>query len=420
MRVHFIKGRKGDIAYFCDTLEIKKVTAAEKQQLSEQITKPVYEPMVPIDESYLSTLILHVSNACNMRCRYCFANHGNYGAESGLMPVRVALDAVEVFYRRYDRIKQIKFFGGEPLMNLDAIEAVCRDILGRYERGEVKKLPEYKIVTNGTILPERAMRLIRDYDIQTVFSMDGPEPVHDYARVFADDRGSFSVIRDHFRALRDFTGGKQPYGVEMTYHAIHKAHGLSMSDVTDFFVREFGVDAHAVNISPVSAGDGSVFSLEDNNFCLVEAAEQLLDSFYQGKTDVPVDQKLYYLTRKIKRGIQTDRQVCNAAWKWVAVSATGDVYPCFMFMNRDEFKMGSIYSDLFNDPRYMRLTETWKNYDRLEKDTCGLCFCNRICVNCMGQNLDSSGSVYDKTPEQCRTTRKLMETLIEGIAEGFF
>ena len=82
--------------------------------------------------------------------------------------------------------------------------------------------------------------------------------------------------------------------------------------------------------------------------------------------------------------------------------------------------MGSIYSDLFSDPRYLRLTETWKQYDRFEKGSCGGCFCNRICVNCMGQNMDSSGSVYEKTPEQCRTTRKLMETLIEGIAEGFF
>lgn len=420
MRVHFVKGRNGDIAYFCDTLEIKKVTEAEKRQLAAQITEPVYEPMEAVDETYLSTLILHVSNACNMRCRYCFANHGNYGAESGLMPVQVALDAVELFYQRYDRIKQIKFFGGEPMMNPDAIEAVCRDIQGRYDRGEIQTLPEYKIVTNGTILPERAMRLIRDHDIQTVFSMDGPEPVHDYARVFAGDRGSFAVVRDHFRALREYTDGKQPCGVEMTYHAIHKAHGLSMSDVTDYFVREFGVEARTVNISPVSADDGSEFSLKDGNRCLVESARQILDSFYEGKTDVPVDQKLYFLTRKIRRGIQADRQVCNAAWKWVAVSAAGDVYPCFMFMNRDEFKMGNIYADLFSDPRYQRLTERWKSFDRLEKETCGRCFCNRICVNCMGQNMDSSGSVYDKTPEQCRTTRMLMDTVIEGIAEGFF
>ncbi len=420
MRVHFIKGRNGDIAYFCDTLEIRKVTEAEKLQLDAQIAKPVYEPMAPVDETYLSTLILHVSNACNMRCKYCFASHGNYGAESGLMPVQVALDAVKVFYQRYDRIKQIKFFGGEPMMNLDAIEAVCRNIKECYDRGELKQLPEYKVVTNGTIMPERAMQLIRDYDIQTVFSMDGPEPIHDYARIFADERGSFAVIRDNFRALREYTDSKQPCGVEMTYHAIHREHGMSMSDVTDFFVREFGVEARTVNISPVSADEDSEFCLKDGNLCMAESAERILNSFYEGKTDVSIDQKLYFLIRKIKNGVQADRQVCNAAWKWIAVSSTGDVYPCFMFMNRDDYKMGSIYSDLFSDPRYLRLTETWKQYDRFEKGSCGGCFCNRICVNCMGQNMDSSGSVYEKTPEQCRTTRKLMETLIEGIAEGFF
>ncbi len=420
MRVHFIKGRNSDIAFFCDTLEIKKVTEEEKQELLCKISPPEYEPMSPIDEKYLSTLILHVSNACNMMCRYCFANHGNYGAETGIMPVQVALDAVDVFYRQYEQIKQIKFFGGEPMMNIDAIEAVCRNIQERHEQGRLRKLPEYKIVTNGTIMPERAMRVIRDYNIQTVFSMDGPEPIHDYARVFPNEKGSFSVVRDNFRALRQYTDGRQPCGVEMTYHAIHRANGLSMSDVTNYFVREFGLEARSVNISPVSADDDSEYSLKDGNQCMVESARQILDDYYQGKTDTAVDQKLYFLTRKIRNRIQADRQVCNAAWKWVAVSSQGDVYPCLMFMSRDDFKMGSIYSDLFSDHRYKDLTTTWKTYDRFQKNTCGHCFCNRICVNCMGQNMDSSGSVFDKTSEQCRTTRQLMEVLIEGIAEGFF
>ncbi len=420
MRIHFIKGEKGDIAFFCDTLEIRKVTPEEKQELMAQISEPDYPPMEAEETpDYFSTLILHVSNTCNMKCAYCFANHGSYGSEAGLMPEQTALDAVETYYGKYKRIKQIKFFGGEPMMNVPVIEAVCKRVAEKYGRGEISKLPEYKVVTNGTVMPEHAMEVIRDYDIQVVFSMDGPMEIHDYARVFAGGKGSYAVIRDNFRNLREFTDGKQPYGVEMTYTAIHRNYGMSMKDVTDFFVKEFGVEARNVNISPVSADDGSEFALKDNNHCLIDSAREIMASVTGGE-QAALDQKLYFLVKKIKAGVKSDRQVCNAAWKWSAVSASGDVYPCLMFVDRPEYKMGNIYEDVFHDERYISITDKWMHYDRFQKPGCRNCFVNQICINCMGQNMDASGSVYDKLPGQCAAMRKLMEVVIEGIAEGVF
>ena len=133
-----------------------------------------------------------------------------------------------------------------------------------------------------------------------------------------------------------------------------------------------------------------------------------------------LDQKLYFLIKKIKAGVKSDRQVCNAAWKWAAVSAKGDVYPCLMFVDRKEYQLGNVYENLFEDERYVHISNTWKHYDRFSKSQCANCFANNICINCMGQNMDSSGSVYDKTPQQCAAMRRLMEVVIEGIAEGVF
>lgn len=421
MRVHFIKGKDSDIAFLCDTLEIFKVTPEERKRLESQKIMGEKYPELVVDEApdYFSTLILHVSNACNMKCAYCFANHGSYGSNEGLMSEKTALQAVDVYYGRYKRIKQIKFFGGEPLMNVPVIEAVCRHVGEKYGRGEIQGLPEYKIVTNGSIMTDMAMEVIKNYDIQVVFSMDGPQEIHDYARIFSDGSGSFEKIRGNFRKLRDHTGGKQPYGVEMTYTAIHRQHGMSMKDVTEFFVTEFQVEARNVNISPVSADDGSIFALKDQNYCLIDSAKEILSAMENGQKDC-LDQKLYFLIKKIKAGVKSDRQVCNAAWKWSAVSASGNVYPCLMFMDRDEYMMGNIYEDLFHDSRYQKLTDTWSHYDRFQKPSCRNCFANNLCINCMGQNMDASGSVYEKPVKQCDAMRKLMEVVIEGIAEGVF
>lgn len=420
MRIHFIQGEKSNIAFFPDTLEIRKVTLEERIALEKQI-EPVIYPEMKVEENsdYFSTLILHVANTCNMKCAYCFANHGSYGSDEGVMSEETALEAVDIYYGKYKRIKQIKFFGGEPFMNLPTMDAVCRHIEHKYLQGHIDALPEYKVVTNGTIMPQVAMELIKKYDIQVVFSMDGPEMIHDHARVFVNGKGTYQTIKNNFQALRTYTEGKQPYGVELTYTAVHRKNGLLMKDVTDFFVREFEIDAKNVNISPVSADEDSEYALKDHNHCMVDSAKEIMRALKLGE-EAALDQKLYFLIKKIKSGVKSDRQICNAAWKWAAVSSKGDVFPCLMFVDREDYKLGNINNHLFEDERYKKITEEWKHYDRFSKASCANCFANNICINCMGHNMDSSGSVYDKTPQQCAAMRHLMEVMIEGIAEGVF
>lgn len=50
MRIHFIKGKNEDIAFFCDTLEIKKVTPEERESLKEQMTEETDYPKFRLEE----------------------------------------------------------------------------------------------------------------------------------------------------------------------------------------------------------------------------------------------------------------------------------------------------------------------------------------------------------------------------------
>ena len=36
MRIHFIQGEKSEIAFFCDTLEIRKITSEERNALEKR------------------------------------------------------------------------------------------------------------------------------------------------------------------------------------------------------------------------------------------------------------------------------------------------------------------------------------------------------------------------------------------------
>jgi len=70
----------------------------------------------------LSALCLNVTHTCNMACKYCFAQQGNYGGQQAVMDFAVAKDAVDLLMESSSSWADIDFFGGEPLIAWDTVE----------------------------------------------------------------------------------------------------------------------------------------------------------------------------------------------------------------------------------------------------------------------------------------------------------
>ena len=73
----------------------------------------------------IDRITVHVSNDCNLRCTYCYAQGGNYGLNRGLMTKEIAEQFVEFCINEFVEIDYIVFFGGEPLLNLEAMQIIC-------------------------------------------------------------------------------------------------------------------------------------------------------------------------------------------------------------------------------------------------------------------------------------------------------
>ena len=64
-----------------------------------------------------TSLTLMISQACNLRCKYCYGDGGEY-SNMGYMTYEVAKNAVDFFVSNTEEQKlNICFFGGEPLLN---------------------------------------------------------------------------------------------------------------------------------------------------------------------------------------------------------------------------------------------------------------------------------------------------------------
>jgi L-lysine 2,3-aminomutase len=71
----------------------------------------------------LSKMVLVVSHGCNMKCTYCFLDKLN--REERYMTPETACLAIKVFLSNYPgRLRNVLFFGGEPLLNWRTIQAV--------------------------------------------------------------------------------------------------------------------------------------------------------------------------------------------------------------------------------------------------------------------------------------------------------
>lgn len=146
---------------------------------------------------------------CNLRCTYCFEDSMRCGEADGIKTIREKFsqfldDGFEKFVRELIAINDslgrretdITFHGGEPLM-------IGADLL---ERGLkiVRKYPNTTIgmQTNGTMINDDIIELLRDYDVKVGVSLDGPQHIHDAYRKSIGGKDTHSIIMDNIDKMR--------------------------------------------------------------------------------------------------------------------------------------------------------------------------------------------------------------------------
>ena len=93
----------------------------------ELFTKDVYKDYV-IDfknrKTVVKALCLHIAHDCNLACKYCFAEEGEYHGRRALMSFEVGKKALDFLIANSGsrRNLEVDFFGGEPLMNWQVVK----------------------------------------------------------------------------------------------------------------------------------------------------------------------------------------------------------------------------------------------------------------------------------------------------------
>lgn len=350
----------------------------------------------------LSKLVLNISNACNLRCKYCYANGGSYQSDEGMMTADTAKRAMDLFYDKYENIHMVQIFGGEPLMNLPLVKYICEYITTN------KKDTKIGIVTNGTLITEEFIRLVKKYNIFVTVSYDGVPVVNDLMRVTKNGNGTSEKILSNIKILHERTG--QPSTIEVTFNQQHVNYGVSVGDVIKFLRREVGdIPLHIV---PAGGDKKCDFVLKNRD----EFVASVDDVFNNTEN---MNMYTYSLVQRIVLALYTKsggQHLCEAGLSTYSVSINGDVYPCFMFTDDKNMCIGNIFDDeIFERKKFKGMVEKLARFSKNNIPECQSCFIKRSCNGCLGINLLETGNVFKLGTETCDMYRRMTEQVIYNL-----
>jgi uncharacterized protein len=209
-----------------------------------------------LDFGPLDKLVLQVAQFCNLRCGFCITQYGEWGKvhPSRLMTADTAAAAVETFAALFRPIAVINFFGGEPALNLQALDAVGNAVQRLADQGSHSTLPHLSMATNGTVASPEFVRIVNHHKIRFAVSVDGPKELHDLQRVNLSGHGSYRRIRNNVTRLQEQTGF--PRGIAFTYTVQHLRSPLRLWEMLQILREDFGDEqpSYTRAVGPTAGG----------------------------------------------------------------------------------------------------------------------------------------------------------------------
>ena len=193
----------------------------------------------------VSRITLHVTNDCNLRCKYCYAKGGNYDEPRSLMSMSTADKFISFCKENFTDVQNIVFFGGEPLMNIKVMGFICDKFNSLYSEKQISFLPKFGLITNGTILTERVISFVNKNISFVTVSIDGPKEINDKNRVFSNGNGSYDSIVRFISELKKIKALKLRF--EATFTKEHLLDGFTKEDIYSYLRTKFNIHGEVIN-----------------------------------------------------------------------------------------------------------------------------------------------------------------------------
>jgi len=152
------------------------------------------------------TAWLHVTDACNLACPYCYLNKSGHAMDEATG--FAAVDAIlrSALAEKFKTVK-LKYAGGEATLNFPLVIKLHDYATQLAERNHLGL--EAVILSNGAALTAERIQEIKKRNIRVMISLDGLGESHDAQRPFVSGRGSFLAVNKSIERLIE--AGHKPH-----------------------------------------------------------------------------------------------------------------------------------------------------------------------------------------------------------------
>lgn len=354
-------------------------------------------------KSVVKAMCLHVAHDCNLRCKYCFADTGEYKGGRSIMSAEVGKKAIDFVIANSGarRNIEIDYFGGEPLMNFGVVKEITEYAK---EQGEKHgKNFRFTITTNGVLLNDEIKDYVNKNMSNIVLSLDGCKETHDRMRYRVDGSGSYDSVVPKFQDIAE-SRNQDNYYVRGTFTAHNVEFSKDVLHMADLGFKQTSVE-------PVVADYSEEYALTEEHIPTVFAEYEKLAEEYVKRRREGKGFNFFHFMVDLDQGPCVIKRLsgCGAGCEYVAVTPQGDIYPCHQFVGNEAFKMGTVMEGTM-DKDIVNLFESSNIYT---KDKCRDCFAKFYCSGGCSANAYNFNKDINKPYElACEFEKKRVECAI--------
>ena len=347
-------------------------------------------------EFKIRSITLNINQICNLKCAYCAAGgDGTYGEPINQLSVEKTLPQLKFLMSKLSPTESfgISFVGGEPLLHPQAIKAIHDYVFN--EAAKLKINPKLKIVTNGTLLTESTLNILREMNIELCISIDGTKESNDIARPSKDGKSTTEKIVEGLKLLSKNRG---------------KIRTLEFSAITtetnqNLFENFLYLNSlHPDGMEFVFANDEKS---EEAQRKYISDLNKILSYLWEhgGEASIRKIRSVDHYFRLLDNQRQIENH-CGAGKSYLMVDSKNRLYSCVWDANLREEQVG-IDQQLDMD-KIAKLSKSL-----IELNNCQTCWARHMCGGgCMHINRSHTGNKHQKSILFCECTRNLISKVL--------
>ncbi len=355
----------------------------------------------------ISNAYIVVTENCNFNCKYCFiAQAVQEGKSMKVMSERTARESARLLQKTYERKrspynKTITFYGGEPLMNFNAIKCFFNEVHKLKDRNyywpeDVK----YAIITNGSLLDEEKLSFLQKEHVALSISYD--VNLTSSQRLIKNGQDSNKIVQEKINLCQKFG---YPFSLSVT-------------------ISEEMLEHQELVVSELTALKPATIAF---NMLIPSVQLKLRDDYYDKATDFMIAS---FKTLR-EKGIFEDRMMrkvhafeenkmflydcCASGGNQYVIEPNGKIGICHGYLNNLKYfsdHVSNIDFDFTKNENFI----LWKKRSPIYMDQCKDCQCIGICGGGCPYAADfMHGSIYELDTRFCIHAKKVLDWMIYDL-----